>query len=195
MGYYSAGTVEFIVDGKRNFYFLEMNTRLQVEHPVTEYITGLDLIELMIKVADGETLPLTQDEVQCNGWAVETRVYAEDPYRGFLPSIGHLGRFTTPEPGTHVRIDSGVEAGSEISMYYDPMIAKLITWDSDREKAIGRMRSALDGFHIEGVQSNIPFLSSLDWEVPKKILSIFSIQISLRKLADFGINWFHRRST
>ncbi len=161
VGYYSAGTVEFIVDGDRNFYFLEMNTRLQVEHPVTEFITGLDLIELMIRVAEGESLPLTQEQVKRQGWSIETRVYAEDPYRGFLPSIGRLNRFLPPAQGTHVRVDAGVEEGSDISMYYDPMIAKLITWDEDRDSAIKRMQDALDAFYIKGVQSNIPFLSAL----------------------------------
>ena len=161
VNYCSAGTVEFVVDGERNFYFLEMNTRLQVEHPVTEYITGLDLIELMIKVANDEVLPLTQSEVQCNGWAIESRIYAEDPYRGFVPSIGRLSSFLTPEEGLNVRIDTGVEPGSEISMFYDPMIAKLITWDEDRPRAIAQMQNALDNFRVEGVKSNTPFLASL----------------------------------
>lgn len=159
--YRSAGTVEFIVDADRNFYFLEMNTRLQVEHPVTEFVTGLDIVELMIRVADGETLPLTQEEVRCDGWSMETRVYAEDPYRGFLPSIGRLMAYAPPSGNANVRVDGGVEEGSEISMFYDPMIAKLITWDKDRAGAIARMNEALDAFHIRGVQSNIPFLAAL----------------------------------
>jgi len=161
VNYCSAGTVEFVVDGQRNFYFLEMNTRLQVEHPVTEYITGLDLIELMIKVANDEVLPLSQSDVQCKGWAIESRIYAEDPYRGFVPSIGRLSSFLTPEEGLNVRIDTGVESGSEISMFYDPMIAKLITWDEDRPRAIAQMQNALDNFRVEGVKSNTPFLASL----------------------------------
>ena len=161
VGYHSAGTVEFIVDGEKNFFFLEMNTRLQVEHPVTEYITGLDLVELMIRVADGEALPLTQEDVQRNGWSIEARVYAEDPYRGFLPSIGRLAEYRPPRANDHVRIDSGVEEGSDISMFYDPMIAKLVTWDVDRDAAIERMNEALDAFYIRGVQSNVPFLSAL----------------------------------
>ncbi len=159
--YHSAGTVEFIVDGDKNFYFLEMNTRLQVEHPVTEYITGLDLVELMIRVADGEELPIRQQDVKRNGWSMEARVYAEDPYRGFLPSIGRLSEFALPRTGEHVRVDSGVEEGSEITMYYDPMIAKLVTWDRDRDSAIQRMHEALDGFYVRGVQSNLPFLAAL----------------------------------
>ncbi|MCF6199580.1 MAG: ATP-grasp domain-containing protein, partial [Hyphomicrobiaceae bacterium] len=134
--YRSAGTVEFIVDGDRNFYFLEMNTRLQVEHPVTEMITGLDLVELMIRVAADEKLPLTQKDVKLNGWAMETRIYAEDPSRGFLPSIGRLSSYLPPETSKHVRVDDGVIQGSDISVYYDPMIAKLITHDKDRAGAI-----------------------------------------------------------
>ncbi|GJL83205.1 MAG: acetyl/propionyl-CoA carboxylase subuit alpha [marine bacterium B5-7] len=161
VGYYSAGTVEFIVDADRNFYFLEMNTRLQVEHPVTEFITGLDLIELMIRVADGEPLPLTQDDVRRDGWAIEARVYAEDPYRGFLPSIGRLSLYKPPCENAHVRVDSGVEEGSDITMYYDPMIAKLITYDVDRDSAIKRMGDALDAFYVRGVSTNVPFLATL----------------------------------
>ena len=166
VGYYSAGTVEFIVDGERppgpdNFYFLEMNTRLQVEHPVTEFITGLDLIELMIRVADGEALPLTQERVPLHGWAIEARVYAEDPYRGFLPSTGRLSAYRPASCGAHVRVDSGVGEGSEIGMFYDPMIAKLVAWDEDREKARARLCAALDEFHIQGVGNNLPFLASV----------------------------------
>ncbi len=159
--YVSAGTVEFIVDAKRNFYFLEMNTRLQVEHPVTEKITGLDLVELMIRVAAGEKLPLKQDDVTLTGWAMETRVYAEDPFRGFLPSVGRLVKYRAPEETEHVRVDTGVYEGGEISIYYDPMIAKLITYGADREEAIAHMRHALDGYYIRGVSHNISFLAAL----------------------------------
>ncbi|MCW8927031.1 MAG: acetyl/propionyl/methylcrotonyl-CoA carboxylase subunit alpha [Xanthomonadales bacterium] len=159
--YRSAGTVEFIVDAKRNFYFLEMNTRLQVEHPVTELITGFDLVELMIRVADGEKLPIEQADVAINGWAIESRVYAEDPFRNFLPSVGRLVYYRPPQDDDHVRVDTGVFEGGEVSMYYDPMIAKLITHGADREEAMTRMRSALDRFIIRGVTSNLSFLSSL----------------------------------
>ncbi|WP_448188247.1 acetyl-CoA carboxylase biotin carboxylase subunit [Azospirillum sp. sgz301742] len=159
--YKSAGTVEFIVDGDRNFYFLEMNTRLQVEHPVTELITGLDLVEQMIRVAAGEKLPITQDEVRLNGWAMEARVYAEDPFRNFLPSTGRLTHYQPPAEDPHVRVDTGVYEGGEISMFYDPMIAKLCTWGSTRDAAITRMREALDEYYIRGVSHNIPFLASL----------------------------------
>ncbi len=175
VGYYSAGTVELIVSGAdttgQGFYFLEMNTRLQVEHPVTEAITGLDLVELMIRVAAGEKLPLTQDQVQLNGWAIENRVYAEDPYRGFLPSIGRLVRYDPPasedtpygETATdaYVRVDDGVAEGGEVSMFYDPMIAKLITWAPTREEAIDEQIAALDAFEIDGPGNNIDFLSAL----------------------------------
>ncbi len=163
--YCSAGTVEFIVDGDRNFYFLEMNTRLQVEHPVTELITGIDLVEQMIRIASGERLSLTQDTIKLNGRAVEARVYAEDPYRKFLPSIGRLTRYRPPEEGifrTHtVRNDTGVYEGGEISMYYDPMIAKLCSWAPDRPAALEAMRVALDEFEIEGIGHNLPFLSAV----------------------------------
>ena len=159
--YHSAGTVEFIVDAKKNFFFLEMNTRLQVEHPVTELITGQDLVELMIKVAAGEELPFGQDDVKLNGWALEARVYAEDPFRNFLPSIGRLVRYQSPKETQHVRVDTGVTEGGEISMYYDPMIAKLITFGADRAEAIQHMRSALDSYYIRGVNHNIGFLSAL----------------------------------
>ncbi len=165
VGYFSAGTVELIVSGAdtsgESFYFLEMNTRLQVEHPVTEEITGLDLVELMIRVAAGEKLPLTQDAVKINGWAIENRVYAEDPYRGFLPSTGRLVRYRPPAAGEGVRVDDGVVEGSEISMFYDPMIAKLITWGETREQAIDRQISALDQFRIDGIGNNIDFVSAL----------------------------------
>ena len=158
--YRSAGTVEFIVDSKRNFYFLEMNTRLQVEHPVTELITGQDLVELMIRVANGEELQLSQDEVKLTGWAMESRVYAEDPFRNFLPSIGRLVDYRPPE-GENVRVDTGVYEGGEVSMFYDPMIAKLVTYGKDRNEAIARMQDALDAYYIRGVQHNISFLNAL----------------------------------
>ncbi|WP_138423607.1 acetyl-CoA carboxylase biotin carboxylase subunit [Maritimibacter alexandrii] len=180
VGYASAGTVEFIVDGDKNFYFLEMNTRLQVEHPVTELITGVDLVEQMIRVANGEKLTITQDDVTIDGWAIENRLYAEDPYRGFLPSIGRLTRYRPPEEiaagplvtngkwqgdapegETAVRNDTGVYEGGEISMYYDPMIAKLCTWAPTRAEAIEAMRVALDSFEVEGIGHNLPFLSAV----------------------------------
>jgi propionyl-CoA carboxylase alpha chain len=163
--YQSAGTVEFIVDKDRNFYFLEMNTRLQVEHPVTELITGIDLVEQMIRVAAGERLSIAQEDVRLDGWAVESRLYAEDPYRGFLPSIGRLTRYRPPAEGRFgeivVRNDTGVTEGSEISMFYDPMIAKLCTWAPDRATAIDAMSDALDAFVVDGIAHNIPFLSAL----------------------------------
>jgi propionyl-CoA carboxylase alpha chain len=158
--YQSAGTVEFIVDRDRNFYFLEMNTRLQVEHPVTELVTGLDLVEMMIRVAAGEKLPITQEQVTLTGSAIEARVYAEDPLRGFLPSIGRLSRYRPPT-GEGVRVDTGVYEGSEISMFYDPMIAKLITYGVTRPQATKRMADALDAFAIRGVNHNIGFLSAI----------------------------------
>ncbi|MEO9685409.1 MAG: acetyl/propionyl/methylcrotonyl-CoA carboxylase subunit alpha [Tateyamaria sp.] len=180
VGYASAGTVEFIVDGSKSFYFLEMNTRLQVEHPVTELISGVDLVEQMIRVAAGEPLSITQDDVKLTGWAIENRLYAEDPYRGFLPSIGRLTRYRPPvevaagpmlDAGkwqgdaptgtTAVRNDTGVYEGGEISMYYDPMIAKLCTWGPDRASAIEAMRVALDSFEVEGIGHNLPFLSAV----------------------------------
>jgi len=166
VGYTSAGTVEFIVDGNRNFYFLEMNTRLQVEHPVTELITGVDLVEQMIRVAAGEPLPFKQDDLKINGWAMESRLYAEDPYRNFLPSIGRLTRYRPPVEGMTprggiVRNDTGVFEGGEISMYYDPMIAKLCTWGETREAAIEEMRLALDTFEVEGIGHNLPFVGAV----------------------------------
>ncbi len=180
VGYTSAGTVEFIVDGEQNFYFLEMNTRLQVEHPVTELITGVDLVEQMIRVAHGEKLSIKQSDIGINGWAMESRLYAEDPYRNFLPSIGRLTRYRPPQEvaagpmlnngkwldssrsdAIAVRNDTGVYEGGEISMYYDPMIAKLCTWGSDRATAIEGMRHALDAFEVEGIGHNIPFLSAV----------------------------------
>ncbi len=166
VGYTSAGTVEFIVDGNRNFYFLEMNTRLQVEHPVTELITGVDLVEQMIRVAAGEPLPFAQSDLKINGWAMESRLYAEDPYRNFLPSIGRLTRYRPPVEGKTtrggiVRNDTGVFEGGEISMYYDPMIAKLCTWGETREAAIEEMRLALDTFEVEGIGHNLPFVGAV----------------------------------
>jgi len=163
--YRSAGTVEFIVDKNRNFYFLEMNTRIQVEHPVTELITGLDLVEWMIRVAAGEALSFGQEAVTLKGWSVETRVYAEDPLRNFMPSIGRLVRYREPpqpdQGNIMVRVDSGVEEGSEISMFYDPMIAKLVTHGRDRAAAIDRMRAALDAYYIRGTGNNTAFLASV----------------------------------
>ncbi len=158
--YKSAGTVEFIADANMNFYFLEMNTRLQVEHPVTEFVTGQDLVELMIRVAAGEKLPLAQEDVKLTGWAMETRVYAEDPFRNFMPSTGRLVRYLPPE-GEGVRVDTGVYEGGEVSMFYDPMIAKLITYGEDRKQAIDRMVDALDAYYIRGVNHNISFLNAL----------------------------------
>ena len=185
VGYTSAGTVEFIVDASKNFYFLEMNTRLQVEHPVTELITGIDLVEQMIRVAAGEPLPFAQADLSIDGWAIESRLYAEDPYRNFLPSIGRLTRYrppaevaggplvandrwvpsvagTSPAMGdAAIRNDTGVYEGGEISMFYDPMIAKLCTWAPDRAAAIEAMRGALDSFEVEGIGHNLPFLSAV----------------------------------
>jgi propionyl-CoA carboxylase alpha chain len=165
VGYFSAGTVELIVSGTdttgEGFYFLEMNTRLQVEHPVTEQITGLDLVEQMIRVANGEKLAFTQDDVKINGWSIENRVYAEDPYRGFLPSTGRLVRYTPPQVMEGVRVDDGVVEGGEVSMFYDPMIAKLITYGATREEAIDLQIAALDRFELEGLGHNVDFLSAL----------------------------------
>ncbi|MBO0713001.1 MAG: acetyl-CoA carboxylase biotin carboxylase subunit, partial [Acetobacteraceae bacterium] len=165
VGYDSAGTVEFVAAQDRSFYFLEMNTRLQVEHPVTELVTGIDLVEQMIRVAAGEKLKLRQSDVKLDGWAVETRVYAEDPYRNFLPSIGRLTTYRPPaegsENGVTVRNDTGVYEGGEISLYYDPMIAKLVTHAKTRDEAIVAQSRALDAFAIVGIRHNIPFLSAL----------------------------------
>ncbi len=181
VGYYSAGTVELIVGADKSFYFLEMNTRLQVEHPVTEEVTGLDLVEQMIRVAAGEKLKFTQDDIKLDGWAIESRVYAEDPYRGFLPSTGRLAVYRPPiaqspfvssevetrpstslgTNGVRVRIDDGVIEGGEVSMFYDPMIAKLISWAPTREAAIEAQVEALDSFQIDGVSDNVDFLSAL----------------------------------
>ncbi len=163
--YQSAGTVEFIVDKDRNFYFLEMNTRLQVEHPVTELITSIDLVEQMIRIAAGEKLAIKQSDVKLNGWAVESRLYAEDPYRNFLPSIGRLTRYRPPAEGpvgkAIIRNDTGVTEGSEISMFYDPMVAKLCTWAPTRLEAVDAMADALDTFVVDGIEHNIPFLAAL----------------------------------
>ncbi len=159
--YHSAGTVEFIVDAKRNFYFLEMNTRLQVEHPVTEMITGLDLVEWMIRIAAGEPLSIGQADIKPRGWAIEARIYAEDPFRNFLPSIGRIKRCVAPRETAGLRLDSGVGEGADISMYYDPMMAKLIGFGATREIATDRLRSALDAYHIRGVAHNIPFLAAV----------------------------------
>ncbi|ALJ12810.1 acetyl-CoA carboxylase biotin carboxylase subunit [Sphingopyxis macrogoltabida] len=173
VGYYSAGTVELIVSGAdptgESFYFLEMNTRLQVEHPVTEAITGIDLVEQMIRVAAGEKLELTQDDIKIDGWAIENRVYAEDPYRGFLPSTGRLVRYRTPVPAWKgdergvdgVRVDAGVEEGGEVSIFYDPMIAKLVTWGKTRDEAADLQIAALDRFELEGLGHNIDFVSAI----------------------------------
>ncbi len=173
VGYYSAGTVELIVSGAdptgESFYFLEMNTRLQVEHPVTEAITGIDLVEQMIRVAAGEKLEMTQDDIKIDGWAIENRVYAEDPYRGFLPSTGRLVRYRTPVPAWEgdergvdgVRVDAGVEEGGEVSIFYDPMIAKLVTWGETRDEAADLQIAALDRFELEGLGHNIDFVSAI----------------------------------
>jgi propionyl-CoA carboxylase alpha chain len=178
VGYYSAGTVELIVSGAdpsgESFYFLEMNTRLQVEHPVTECITGIDLVEQMIRVAYGEKLAMTQDDIKIDGWAIENRVYAEDPYRGFLPSTGRLTRYRPPVAGwtddgaengrrgvDGIRVDDGVYDGGEVSMFYDPMIAKLITWGPNRDVAADLQIAALDRFEIEGLGHNIDFVSAI----------------------------------
>ncbi|MEO7855245.1 MAG: biotin/lipoyl-containing protein, partial [Rubrivivax sp.] len=161
VGYVGAGTVEFIVNPDGSFYFMEMNTRLQVEHPVTEMITGLDLVEWQLRVASGEALPLRQDELSINGHAIEARIYAEDPDKGFLPATGRLLHLRVPPPGDHVRVDTGVEQGDSISPHYDPMIAKLIVWDHDRTAALARMRQALASYQVVGVANNIAFLSRL----------------------------------
>ena len=159
--YESAGTVEFIVDKNQNFYFLEMNTRLQVEHPVTEMVTGIDLVEQMIKVAYGEELDIKQNDIKTNGWAIESRVYAEDPYREFMPSIGRLSKYLTPEHSDNVRVDTGIREGSEVSMFYDPMIAKLITHGENRDETIENMMNAIDQYVIDGLSHNLNFLSSI----------------------------------
>jgi 3-methylcrotonyl-CoA carboxylase alpha subunit len=161
VGYVGAGTVEFIVNQDGTFYFMEMNTRLQVEHPVTEMITGQDLVEWQLRVAFGEPLPLAQEQLMIRGHSLEARIYAEDPFKGFLPSIGQLLHLAPPKESLHVRVDTGVEQGDEISPHYDPMIAKLIVWDSDRERALARMLQALADYRVVGVANNIEFLSRL----------------------------------
>ena len=161
VNYESAGTVEFIVDKEQQFYFLEMNTRLQVEHPVTEMVTGIDLVEKMITIAAGESLNLQQNKITTSGWALESRIYAEDPYREFMPSIGRLTKYRTPASSKNVRIDTGIREGSEVSMFYDPMIAKLITYGNTRDEAIQYMLRAIDQYVITGVSHNLNFLSSI----------------------------------
>jgi len=165
VNYDSAGTVEFVAGQDKSFYFLEMNTRLQVEHPVTELITGLDLVEQMLRSAAGQPLSFTQDDLKIHGWAVESRIYAEDPYRSFLPSIGRLVRYDPPKEGArglyNVRNDAGVREGDEISMFYDPMISKLCTWGATRAEAVAGMGRALEDFHIEGLGHNVPFLAAV----------------------------------
>lgn len=161
VGYYSAGTIEYIMDKNKNFYFLEMNTRLQVEHPVTELITGLDIVELMIKIALGEKLPFKQADIKLKGWAFESRIYAEDPSRGFLPSSGRINLYIEPDDNENIRVDSGVYEGGEVSMFYDAMIAKLCTYGKTRKEAIEHMRHALGAFAIGGVSHNISFLETI----------------------------------
>jgi len=159
--YSSVGTVEFVADQQRNYYFLEMNTRLQVEHPVTEFVTGIDLVEQQIRIAAGEKLSVTQDDIKQNGWSLECRLYAEDPARGFMPSIGRLVRYREPEPSATLRVDTGVYEGVEISMFYDPMIAKLISHGKDRAGAIAGMLEALDKYQVHGISHNLTFLSAI----------------------------------
>ena len=161
VGYVGAGTVEFICELDGPFYFMEMNTRLQVEHPVTEMITGVDLVEWQLRVASGEALPLAQEQLQIRGHALEARIYAEDPDKGFLPSVGRLLHLAPPEESLHVRIDTGIEEGDEISPHYDPMLAKLIVWDENRDKALARMLTALATYRVVGVANNIDFLTRL----------------------------------
>ncbi len=161
VGYANAGTVEYIMDQNKNFYFLEINTRLQVEHPVTEYVTGLDLVELMIKIASGEKLPFKQSDIKLNGWAVESRIYAEDPSRGFLPSTGRITEYKEPEKSENVRVDSGIYAGGEVSMFYDAMVAKLITYGKTRLEAIERQQTALSEYVVSGISNNIDFLEAI----------------------------------
>ena len=163
--YYSAGTVEFIVDSARNFYFLEMNTRLQVEHPVTELITGIDIVKEMISIEYGKKLSFNQDMVNFNGWAIESRVYAEDPSKNFLPSIGRISKLDSianlSRVNNSLRNDTGIREGDRISLFYDPMLSKLCTWANDRKSAIDQMSIALDHYYVEGIKTNISFLSAL----------------------------------
>jgi 3-methylcrotonyl-CoA carboxylase alpha subunit len=161
VGYVGAGTVEFIAEPDGRFYFMEMNTRLQVEHPVTEMITGLDLVDWQLRVAAGEALPLTQEQLSISGHAIEARIYAEDPARGFLPTAGCVEHLRQPQPSEHVRIDSGVQAGDEVGVHYDPMIAKLIAWDRDRPSALRRLRAALGEYQLAGIVTNLSFLSAV----------------------------------
>ena len=161
VGYVNAGTVEFIADEAGDFYFMEMNTRLQVEHPVTELITGLDLVEWQLRVASGETLPQTQDQVAINGHAIEARIYAEDPARDFLPAAGRIAHLRVPLSSPHVRIDTGVREGDEVGVYYDPMIAKLVCWDADRPAALRRLRAALADYQVAGLTTNLSFLTAV----------------------------------
>ena len=161
VNYYSAGTIEFMMDKNKDFYFLEMNTRLQVEHGITEFITGVDLVELMIKVAMGEKLPFKQTDIKLQGWAIESRINAEDPSRGFLPSSGRISKYIEPEKNENVRVDTGVYEGYSISMYYDSMIAKLLTYGKDRNEAIQRMRESLGSFYIDGISHNMSFLEAI----------------------------------
>ena len=161
VGYYSAGTVEYIVDKDRNYYFLEMNTRLQVEHPVTELITGVDIVEEMIRIAAGEKLSFTQEDIKLKGWAMESRICAEDPSRGFLPSSGRIIAYSEPPKSSNIRVDSGIDLGGEVSMYYDPMIAKLCSYNDSRSEAIESMRTALSSFIIQGISHNISFLEAV----------------------------------
>jgi len=161
VGYSSAGTVEFVADQQRNFYFLEMNTRLQVEHPVTEYVTGIDLVEQQIRIAAGEKLSMSQSDIKQTGWSIECRVYAENPARGFMPSIGRLVRYREPKESSNVRVDTGVFEGGEISMFYDPMISKLVSFGKDRSTAIAEMLTALDNYQVHGISHNLTFLSAI----------------------------------
>jgi 3-methylcrotonyl-CoA carboxylase alpha subunit len=161
VGYVGAGTVEYIVEPDGRFYFMEMNTRLQVEHPVTEMITGLDLVEWQLRVAAGEALTLSQEQLSISGHAIEARIYAEDPARGFLPTAGRVEHLRQPQATAHVRIDSGVQAGDEVGVHYDPMIAKLIAWDRDRPSALRRLRTALGEYQIAGITTNLSFLSAV----------------------------------
>ena len=161
VNYYSAGTIEFMMDKNKDFYFLEMNTRLQVEHGITEFITGVDLVELMIKVAMGEKLPFKQTDIKLQGWAIESRINAEDPSRGFLPSSGRISKYIEPEKSENIRVDTGVYEGYSISMYYDSMIAKLLTYGKDRNEAIQRMRESLGSFYIDGISHNMSFLEAI----------------------------------
>ncbi len=170
--YVGAGTVEFLYDVDGSFYFMEMNTRLQVEHPVTEMITGQDLVEWQLRIASGEPLPLQQDQIRINGHALEARVYAEDPDNDFLPATGTLRYLRTPEESTHVRVDTGVVEGDEVSVFYDPMIAKLIVWDDNRDRAIARMEQALEEYRISGLKTNLKFLRNLAGSAPFKGLEL-----------------------